>query len=65
MNFFNTIGEFLLIGSLIYVIFVFINLIYRLFLFFELNQENVNFKLTTKESVILWITLTIIFTHLF
>jgi len=59
MNVFNEILSFLFITSLIYVFYVFINFIYKLFTFFRLNDESVRFQMNDIQLIILWLTLSI------
>ncbi len=51
--------------SIINIFYVLVNLGYKMFLFFRLNQENVNFNLTNKQIILLWFSIAIILTYIF
>jgi hypothetical protein len=58
------IYQFLFISSIIFMIYVFGNLILRMYGKFILN-ENTQFVLTKFEKIMLWISLTIFFSYIF
>jgi hypothetical protein len=63
MNIFTEIYWFLFISSIIFMIYIFGDLIIKMYGRFKLNKET-KFLLTTPEKIILWISLAIFFTYL-
>lgn len=62
-NFMLTIWNILFYLSIINIAYIFINLGYKLFLFFKLNQ-NISFVLTVNEKILLWLSLSVLLTYI-
>jgi hypothetical protein len=64
MNILTEIYQFLFISSIIFMIYIFSDLVIKMYGRFKLDKET-QFVLTISEKIILWISLGIFFTYLF
>jgi hypothetical protein len=64
MNILTEIYQFLFISSIIFMIYIFGDLVIKMYGRFKLDKET-QFVLTISEKIILWISLGIFFTYLF
>jgi hypothetical protein len=63
MNILTEIYQSLFISSIIFIIYVFFDLIIKMYGRFALKTET-RFVLTKSEKIMLWISLTIFFSHI-
>jgi hypothetical protein len=63
MTFITEIYQFLLIFSIIFIIYIITDLIIKMYGRFRLNKET-RFVLTRTEKILLWLTLTTIFSYI-
>jgi hypothetical protein len=59
----NEIYQFLFMGAIMYVIYILATLIIKAYAYFKL-EENVTYKVTNFEKILLWISLSIMLTYL-
>ena len=58
------IYQFLFISSIIFIIYIFGDLIIKIYGRFALKQENVTFVLTNAEKMMLWVSIAMFFTYI-
>jgi len=64
INMFLEMYKLLFIGSMLYTLYVVFNLGFKIIMRFYILDENVVFKLTNTEKIMLWVSLSLLLTYL-